>query len=206
MERGALRFWRWGAVALFALGLLIPFPSAAADLSKEEAVKKVIEKVVLPSSNRETLRAHFWPHPLRPGDVITVFRPDGERWPIIEPTWFFWIDDQPEALFGHPTRFVFVEIHYPINDFWGSRIFRNMKACYNAGYVTIKFSLFPSNQRFWILYYIHITFLLKLIGILFYLVYQKLRRVVLILNSVISLTIYYYNLITDFLICNNSII
>ena len=110
MERGALRFWRWGAVALFALGLLIPFPSAAADLSKEEAVKKVIEKVVLPSSNRETLRAHFWPHPLRPGDVITVFRPDGERWPIKEPTWFFWIDDLPEALFGHPARFVYVDV------------------------------------------------------------------------------------------------
>ena len=110
MERGALRFWRWGAVALFALGLLIPFPSAAADLSKEEAVKKVIEKVVLPSPNRETLRAHFWPHPLRPGDVITVFRPDGERWTIKEPTWFFWIDDLPEALFGHPARFVYVDV------------------------------------------------------------------------------------------------
>ena len=110
MERGALRFWRWGAVALFALGLLIPFPSAAADLSKEEAVKKVIEKVVLPSSNRETLRAHFWPHPLRPGDVITVFRPDGERWTIKRPKWFVWIDDMPGYGYSHPTRFVFVEL------------------------------------------------------------------------------------------------
>ncbi len=109
IQRSSRSMW-WGVVALGALILLIHPRLVAAEISKEEAVTKVIDQVVQPSSNRDILRAHFWPKFLHPGDVVSVFRPDGQRWTIERPTWLFWIDDLPTARFGHPTRFVFVDV------------------------------------------------------------------------------------------------
>lgn len=99
-----------GAFALCALAYIANPSLVKADLSGSEAVEKVIQQVVLPSPNKDELKAHFWPEPLKAGDVISVFRPGGQSWTLDGPTWFFWIDDVPEALFGHPTRFVFVDV------------------------------------------------------------------------------------------------
>jgi hypothetical protein len=75
--------------------------------ARENAVARLIEEVIEPSSSWEWADAYGLPEPLPK---------DAEVWPylseesvsISEPTWFFWVDDEPHAMFVHPTRFVFI--------------------------------------------------------------------------------------------------
>jgi hypothetical protein len=97
-----------------AFVVIMVTPAAAEPLSRQEAIDILVREVILPSPTRNLLMAFGPQHPLTPKDLV---EPPAEGWDprqgmvrtIEKPTWFFWIDDEPDAKFAHPTRYVYIE-------------------------------------------------------------------------------------------------
>ncbi len=83
----------------------------AKPLSYEQAKKLLLDKVIRPSSLRpgDALIAFRLPKALKAGQRVAPYRGRGPAFQAKGPTWFFWVDDDPKALFGHPTRYVFID-------------------------------------------------------------------------------------------------
>ena len=103
-------------LVLFSLVIpLISFPQmASSQLNRDEAVEILISEVVEPSPNKDILMIFGPQNVLLPGTVVEPYDTETEPFPgnprtIQTKTWFFWIDDEPDAKFVHPTRFVFLE-------------------------------------------------------------------------------------------------
>ena len=69
----------------------------------------IISDALKPDSLLPGMQAFMLKHPLKKGDRIAPLGyPDKTK--IIErPTWFCWADRDPDADFGHPTNFIFLE-------------------------------------------------------------------------------------------------
>ena len=82
------------------------WPAPSATLSPQQ--RRVIDEVVKLPSLDHHLRVYGLPEALTPG--AQVFSADAESGaaalPLTEPSWFFYIDDAPRALFGHGVRYV----------------------------------------------------------------------------------------------------
>ncbi len=80
-------------------------------LSYEQAKKLLLDKVIRPGSLRpgEALIAFRLPKALTAGQRVAPYRGRGPAFKAKGPTWFFWIDDDPMAMFEHPTRYVFID-------------------------------------------------------------------------------------------------
>lgn len=91
----------------------------SARLSREEAVRILLEKVIRPESLDHQVLALALDEPLPAGSEVAAYAPDPlpdgvltlphlvpER--LEHDTWFFWVDDAPLARFSHPTRYVFI--------------------------------------------------------------------------------------------------
>jgi len=86
------------------------------NLSQEEALELVLEEIVQPDQlGDDPLVVFAWSEALRSGDVLHPYNILGEDpvpglIEIKSESWFFWIEDEPYAQFGHPTRFVLIDI------------------------------------------------------------------------------------------------
>jgi hypothetical protein len=103
---------------IFVLANIINFlpDQALADelLTRSEAVTVLIEQVINSSDNKDTLMAFGPQEMLLSEDVVEPFHIGGEMYPgnshtIDRLTWFFWINDEPDARFVHQTRFVYID-------------------------------------------------------------------------------------------------
>jgi PKD repeat protein len=81
--------------------------SSPPQIGKWDAIEILVGEIIPPASSDEKISAFMLSEPLRAGDVVTS--ESGEDYPIDANTWFIFIDDQPEALFAHNVRYVFID-------------------------------------------------------------------------------------------------
>lgn len=111
-----LRRLAWIVLVVIALPLAATAcgPTAGAGpLTFEQATQLVLDEIVRPDQLTGPVIVFGWPQPLESGDRIHPYEKSGlEPFPdpttIESPTWFFWIDDAPGAMYAHPNRFAFV--------------------------------------------------------------------------------------------------
>ena len=105
-------------LSVVALCICMPGFAQAEALTRDQAVSALIAQVINPSPNKDTLVASG------PQDMLpqgTLVEPHGLNTPpypgsartIQTPTWFFYIDDEPEHLFVHACRFVYIDANNP---------------------------------------------------------------------------------------------
>lgn len=84
----------------------------------EQAAEIVLEQIVEPDALDQEIIVFGWPELIESGDSLGAYRPPAaeglpaERGLSLSPEhgiWFFWIDEEPGARFGHPNRFVIVD-------------------------------------------------------------------------------------------------
>ena len=122
MERKCSRF----LVGICCITLIATMAShaMAEPLSRKEAIDILVREVILPSPTKSVLMVFGPQQPLISKDRV---EPPAEGWDprqgtvrtLEKPTWFFWIDDEPDAKFAHPTRYVYIEADHPepkVND------------------------------------------------------------------------------------------
>jgi hypothetical protein len=83
-------------------------------LTRDQAITILVEQVINPSLNKDTLMAFGPQDMLASGDVVEpalLNTPPyaGSTKTIQTPTWFFWIDDEPKSDFVHYCRFVYID-------------------------------------------------------------------------------------------------
>lgn len=88
-------------------------------ISRDDAIKMVVEKVAKPSEAPKGLRVHAYPDLLAKGSIVEPYitwlarkkqLPSREDIFVCKTaSWFFWFDEDPLADFAHKTRFVFVD-------------------------------------------------------------------------------------------------
>ena len=94
---------------LALLALFLPFKAMGEPISREEAIQIVVERIIDPATLDHDVMAFLTLKPLEAGDRVAPLGFPEETETVSAPTWFAWIDDQPDAEFGHTTRFVFIE-------------------------------------------------------------------------------------------------
>jgi hypothetical protein len=102
----------WSMAFLLASAACGPAPGTG-PLTFEQATQLVLDEVVQPDQLARPLIVFGLSQPLEVGDRIHPYEKRGfEPFPspttVDAPTWFFWIDDAPGAMYAHPNRFVFV--------------------------------------------------------------------------------------------------
>ncbi len=88
------------------------------DLTREEAIERLMAEVIQSSPNADMLVAYGLQHPLPASDLLQSLLPADitSSTALIGPpythgeAWFFWIDDLPLAAFAHPTRFILIDL------------------------------------------------------------------------------------------------
>jgi hypothetical protein len=78
-------------------------------ITRPDAISIIIDRIIVPPTLDHRATAFLGLVPLKPGDVVQPFR-DGAPERITKPTWFGWVDDDPQAFFEHPTRYVFIDL------------------------------------------------------------------------------------------------
>jgi len=104
------------ALAALCVGLLLcaglAITAARADdpvlMTRAEAIEAAFD-VLVPADLDHKATAFLTPNMLAPGDVVRSWDEDGGQYTIEGPTWFCWIDDDPQGFFEHPTRYVFID-------------------------------------------------------------------------------------------------
>lgn len=91
---------------LFTFILLFPLHGWA-DLTREEA-KAALLKVVGNLGQDREVSIYLTATTLPAGSSIEPFINEGDPQILPAVTWFGWIDDNPNALFSHRTRFVYI--------------------------------------------------------------------------------------------------
>ncbi|MBK8493306.1 MAG: hypothetical protein IPL49_21095 [Saprospirales bacterium] len=88
--------------------LFIPTGFSQNDLlTREDATRIILQEIIVPATSNHTITAFLVKTLLQPGDIIAPFYGDLNH-EMQEPAWFAWINDDPLALFAHPTRYVFI--------------------------------------------------------------------------------------------------
>ncbi|OGF08760.1 MAG: hypothetical protein A2W00_13405 [Candidatus Eisenbacteria bacterium RBG_16_71_46] len=85
-------------------------PLAHALITRDQAKDIVIHQVTLPSPDNSEIRVYGAQSYVPPGTSLrqgTGGAPDLA--PVTQDSWYFWIDDAPDALFGHGFRHVLVD-------------------------------------------------------------------------------------------------
>ena len=89
------------------LFLLLSQLMIAQNFTREDAIKKAIFEIIVPPNLDHPVTAFITKLPLQPGDIVKPFL-DGKEKVISRPTWFVWINDNPESFFAHKTRYLFI--------------------------------------------------------------------------------------------------
>jgi hypothetical protein len=97
--------------------ICVPFLTGADSLTREQAVSVLIAQVINPSPNKDTLMAFGPQNMLQPGTVVRPPLLNAQPFPgsvrtIQTPTWFFFVNDEPEAKFAHSCRFVYIDANH----------------------------------------------------------------------------------------------
>jgi len=79
-------------------------------LTRQQVIDVVLAQVVVPPTLNHTARVFLGMSALGRGDRVRPFY-DGRERILDRPTWFSWVDDEPQAFFSHPTRYVFVDAY-----------------------------------------------------------------------------------------------
>jgi hypothetical protein len=79
-------------------------------LTRQQVIDIVLGQVVVPPILDHAARVFLGMSALRRGDRVRPFYDGAER-TLDRPTWFAWVDDEPQAFFSHPTRYVFVDAY-----------------------------------------------------------------------------------------------
>jgi hypothetical protein len=77
-------------------------------MSRAEAIEVVFD-VLVPAELDHSVTAFLCMDMLAAGDVIGPWDEEERERVITSPTWFCWIDDDPQGFFEHATRFVFID-------------------------------------------------------------------------------------------------
>jgi hypothetical protein len=93
-------------IALIAIPLT-GCPKAATKIDKWGAIDILVSEIIPPAADDSRISAFMPSQPLVKGDVVTS--EDGTAYPPIDQdTWLIFIDDNPQAFYAHPTRYVFI--------------------------------------------------------------------------------------------------
>ncbi len=96
-------------VFLALLALCLPGLVMSETITREEAIEIVVEEVIAPATLDHDVMAFLTAEPLAAGDRIAPLGFPRQTETLASPAWFAWIDDEPDAEFAHPTRFVFID-------------------------------------------------------------------------------------------------
>jgi len=97
-----------GLAPLALTSFLISSASLLADVTREEAID-IVNGVISPATLDHEARAFLTMTPLAPGAVVAPFDEPTRAKTITAPTWFAYIDDEPDAFFAHKVRYVFID-------------------------------------------------------------------------------------------------
>ena len=105
-------------IFLFAVfAVLFSVIDALAGMTREEAKQIIIERVITGDTNEDNLMAFGPQNMLVTGDIVAPFIVGREPFlgfsrTIDKDTWFFWINDDINDFFVHPTRFVYIDANH----------------------------------------------------------------------------------------------
>ncbi|MCI0715524.1 MAG: hypothetical protein L0Y77_04275 [Chlorobi bacterium] len=78
-------------------------------ISREEAIDLIIKKVLVPQTLDHKVTVFLGMQVTPSGSVVRSFKGEDEKKTLNKPTWFGWINDNPQAFFEHETRFVYID-------------------------------------------------------------------------------------------------
>jgi hypothetical protein len=87
-------------------------------ITREEAIDIIIKKVLVPQTLDHKVTVFLGMHETPTGSVVRPFKGEDEKRTLNTPTWFGWINDNPQAFFEHETRFVYIDAvtgHYEVS-------------------------------------------------------------------------------------------
>ena len=85
----------------------ITVSSAPPGIGMWDAIEILVSEIIPPAAAYDRISAFMLSEPLQNGDVVSSA--SGEDYPIDINTWFIFIDDAPQALYAHATRYVFMD-------------------------------------------------------------------------------------------------
>jgi len=84
--------------------------SRSGPLTRQQVIDIVLGQVVVPPTLDHATRVFLGMSALRKGDRVRPFYDGAER-TLDRPTWLAWVDDEPQAFFGHANRYAFVDAY-----------------------------------------------------------------------------------------------
>jgi hypothetical protein len=93
---------------LALVAFFLPLSAMGEVITREDAIQIVVERMIDPTTLDHDVMAFLTMKPLEAGDEVAPLGFPEETETVSAPTWFAWIDDEPDAEFGHATRFVFI--------------------------------------------------------------------------------------------------
>ena len=105
-------------LCLIQLACDLSVNTAVAAMGREEAKQFLINRVIAGDSNEGNLMCFGPQNMLSAGDVVAPFIIEKQPYPGVsrtldKDTWFFWINDDINDYFSHPTRFVYIDADHP---------------------------------------------------------------------------------------------
>ena len=103
---------------LFTIFLVVVLTNSAyAQITRQEAVRVLIDEVITGDSYEDQLMAFGPQNILSSGNTVSPFILGKQPYPgtsrtLDRATWFFWINDEPNDLFMHSTRFVYIDANH----------------------------------------------------------------------------------------------
>jgi hypothetical protein len=79
------------------------------EITRQEAIDIIIKKVIVPPTLDHDVAAYLGMEPIDSGVVISSYNKDEMERTNERRVWFGWINDEPQAFFEHPTRYVFID-------------------------------------------------------------------------------------------------
>lgn len=95
-------------IAMTQPGMTWSPPHKGEMISREEAKAIIVKEIIKPGTLKHGMFAFLVLEPLKKGDRIAPHGFPDETVTLKDPTWFCWIDDEPDAEFAHPCRYVFL--------------------------------------------------------------------------------------------------
>jgi len=79
------------------------------EITRPQAIDIIIKKVIVPPTLDHDATAYLGMEPIDSGVVISSYNKDEMERTNERRVWFGWINDEPQAFFEHPTRYVFID-------------------------------------------------------------------------------------------------
>ena len=109
------RGYAWQVSAIISGNVVVSDPAyfrvryQGQTISRADAISIVIHRYIVPPTREWPVTAFLGRTLLNPGDAVWTDIDSTFRREIASPTWFSWINDDPQAFFSHPTRYLFID-------------------------------------------------------------------------------------------------